>query len=401
MRHLFVLSALVLFLVCAFTTTTCEGAVSADVQAAIDKIKALGGQCTFPGDTIKTITFTNGSDLNAEIFDLFAKQSDLESLQITDYRDLNDVDVAKLTGLKNLKTLVLTNSRITDAALKTIAEAFPDLVSLDVAYSTQLTNAATREIAKLQQLETLNVRYCDFSDFGMMNIAKLPKLKILDIRANMQVGDGGLGTLAKLPALRNLKHRGTSVTDAGMQSLVAAKTLDTLEIQDFAITGQSGQYIRQMEKLTSLIIFRCESFDSSGVLALEGLKLHRLTLRGLPIDNEAMKVFSGLPTLKRLYLNELSSISDAGIRNLESLKDLELLEIWESPITDESLGTIAKLASLKTLIIRVTDITDAGLEKLLAMPKLESVTLADNPRVTPGAIQKLRAAGKFKVLPEK
>jgi hypothetical protein len=40
------------------------------------------------------------------------------------------------------------------------------------------------------------------------------------------------------------------------------------------------------------------------------------------------------------------------------------------------------------------------LEKLSALPKLESVTLIGNSGVTPAAIQKLRATGKFKVLPE-
>ena len=369
------------------------------VQETINRIKSLKGQYELTPDntTIKTITFDDGSELDASAFDLFAKQSDLEVLKIANYRELNDATVKKLIGLKKLKTLKLTNSGITNASIKTIAETFPNLVNLDVSSNTQLTDAATREIAKLQQLESLVLLFCDFSEFGMLNISSLPKLKTLDIRANMQVGDSGLGILAKLPSLKSLKHRSTSVTNNGIEFLTAAKELDNLEIQDFAITGQAGQYIRQMENLTSLIIFRCENFDSSGVLELKGLKLNRLTLRGIPMDDSGMEVFRDLPTLKRLYLHELFSVSDFGILNLVYLKDLEVLDIWEVPIGDKSLETIAKLSSLKTLSLRATEITDAGVELLLTLPKLESVKLAENTKVTPEMIQKLRETGKFKI----
>ena len=402
MRHLF--SFLILPLALLFggifsPAAAADDAVPKDVQETIDKIKALKGQTVLTDNTIRTITFTDGSDLNAGMFDLFAKQADLEVLQVANYRELTDDTVAKLTGLKKLKTLSLTNGGISDAAIKTIVEAFPNLVSLDVSSNSRLTDAATAEIAKLKQLEILGLLFCDFSEFGILNLATLPKLRALDIRGNMKIGNGGMSALAMFPALRSLKHRSPSVSDEGLRTLTGAKALDNLEIQDFVITGRSGEYIRQMEKLTSLIIFRCENFDSEGVLALKGLKLNRLTLRGLPIDDSAMEVFQELPTIKRLYLQELSSITDDGMANVAFLKDLEILDIWEVPITDESLETITKLASLKTLMLRATKITDAGVEALLTMPKLESVTLTDNTEVTPAMIQKLRDAKKFTVLP--
>ena len=382
-----------------FSLAAANDAVPKDVQETIDKIKALNGVCTLtPENTIKTITFTNGSELNIGMFDLFAVQTDLELLHVANYRELSDTAVAKLTNLKKLKTLNLINGGISDAAIKTIAEAFPNLTALDVSSSSRLTDAAAKDIAKLEQLERLTLIFCDFSEFGILSLAALPKLRAVDIRGNMKVGDGGLSALAMLPALRSLQHRSPSISDAGIRSLTEAKELDNLFIQDFAITGQSGESIRQMEKLTSLTIFRCENFDSEGVLALQGLKLNRLTLRGLPIDDTAMEVFNDLPTVKRLYLQELPSVTDAGLASIVSLKDLEILDIWEVPITDESMQTIAKLASLKTLMLKSTKVTDAGIETLLTMPKLESVTLTDNTAVTPAMIQKLRDANKFTVL---
>jgi len=401
MRHIAFFTALTLLFggFCNETPAN-EGTVSETVQKAIDQITALNGQYTLtPENTLKTITFSDGSTLTTEVFDLFAQQSDLDSLQVLNYRELNDADVAKLAGLKKLRTLALTNSGITDEAVKTIAASFPELVNLNLRSNARLTDAAAREIAKLQELQVLDLVFCDFGEFGVLRIASLPKLRTLDIRGNMKIGNGGMRSLAKLPALRNLQHRSPSVTDDGIRALTEAKAMTDLLIQDCSITGQSGQYLRQMEKLTSLIIFRCENFDSSGVLELKGLKLNRLTLRGLPIDDSAMEVFSELTTLKRLYLYELPSVSDAGMANLAYLKDLEILDFWEIPITDKSLEVIATLPVLKTLLLKSTNITDAGLELLLTMPSLESVTLTDNTRVTPAMIQKLRDAKKFTVLP--
>ncbi|MDR0327693.1 MAG: hypothetical protein LBI05_05285 [Planctomycetaceae bacterium] len=400
MRYICFFSALVLLFIGFFYTAAADDALPKAVQDVIDQIKERNGQCTLtPENTIKTIKFDDGSKLDAEMFDIFAQQADLESLVVSGYRGLNDVAVAKLTGLKKLKTLGLTNSGISNAAIKTIAESFPDLVNLDVSQNSRLTDSAAREIAKLKNLETLGLLLCDFGEFGIMSLSSLPKLRAVDIRGNMKLGDGAMATLAKLPALRSLKHRSPAISDVGIKSLTEAKALDNLEIQDLKITGKSGEYIRQMEKLTSLIIFRCDSFDSEGVLALKGLKLNRLTLRGLPVNDSALEVFSELPTLKRLYLHELFSVSDAGMENIAHLKNLEILDIWAVPMTDQSMKTIANLTTLKTISLRGTKVTDAGLDVLLSMPALESVTLKDNPDITPDKIQKLRDAEKFKVLP--
>ena len=396
MQRVFFIAALALLLIGINAVTANETAVPSEVQTAVDRIKELNGQFTLtPKNTIGTITFANGSQLTPEAFDLFAQQADLALLSVADYRGLNDAIVAKLAGLKNLRRLRLTNSGITDAAVKMIAESFPDLVELDISRNSLLTDAATVEMAKLEKLEILGLLFCDFSEFGILNIVDLPRLRALDIRGNMKIGDGGMDALTLLPALRSLKHRSPTVSNAGIRSLSQAEVLSDLEIWDMQITGQAGEHLRRMEKLTQLQICRCENFDSSGVLALGGLKLTRLTLRNLPIDDSAMEVFKEVPTIKLLFLQELSSITDAGMANLAHLKELERLEIVEVNIADKSLETISKSENLKILTLQATKVTDAGLELLLTMPKLERATLIDNTEVTPAMIQKLRDAKKF------
>lgn len=370
-----------------------------EAEQAIELVRRLNGRFELtPTGTLKMISLET-TDLDAENFELFGKQLDLEVFQVSNFRELDDSMVERLSGLKKLKTLKLANAgMLSDDGVKTIVESFPNLKSLDLSSNTLLTNESLKEIAKLQELEHLVVMYCNFNEFGMIPISKMPKLRSVDIRMN-HVGNSGMGFLANLPSLQMLKHRSSAVDDFGLEALTGAKGLTTLEIQDFAITDRSGESIKKFESLNNLIIFRCAGFGSAGLLELKGMPLVRLTLRDLSsMGDTGMEVFRDLTRLKRLYLSELESVTDAGMINLVTLKDLELLDIWKIPITDLSLETVSKLPGLKDLTLRETHITDASADVFLAMPKLERLTLKDNPKLTDVARQKLFDSKKFKHL---
>ena len=329
--------------------------------------------------------------MSAEHISLFGKLTDLEQLQIHNFRSLNDEMAAQLAGLKQLKTLALTNSTIGDATVEMIAKSFPLLTDLDLSSNTNMTNSVLKVICGMSNVQRLTLVQDRFNDLGTSHLSKLAKLRFLDLRGNMEAGDMTLEVLGALPQLTALKHRSTAVSDFGMEYLGQSKSLDSLLVQDFAITDRSGEHIAKLGKLTQLEVFRCQGFGSEGVLALKGMKLSRLTLRDLPaVDDRAMDAFADLPELKRLYLHEIASVSDEGLKNLASLKSLELLDIWTVPqMTDATLDVIATLPNLKELSIRTTGVTDAAVDKLLAMPNLQALTFKDNGTVTSEALQKL------------
>ncbi len=365
-----------------------------DVEAAKNLLDELGTNASYtllPGSVMTEVVVRDGSVLSAENIALFGKLTDLETLQIYNFRDLNDDMVSQLTGLKTLTTLALTNSVIGDPAVETAVKSFPNLTDLDLSSNTNMTNGVLKVICELDKLERLTLVQNRFNDLGTSHLAKLKSLRALDLRGNMEAGDMTMEILGGLPALTALKHRATTVTDFGMEYLAQSKTLDSLLIQDFAITSQAGQSLANIEKLAQLEIFRCQGFGSEGVLALKGKNLNRLMLRDLPmIDDQAMEVLTELPELKRLYLHELASISDDGLKNLESVKSLEVLDIWAVPqMADATVDVIATLPNLKELSIRSTGVTDAAIEKLLAMPKLESLTFKENGLVTAEGIKRL------------
>ncbi|NLX95664.1 MAG: hypothetical protein GXY83_05770 [Rhodopirellula sp.] len=375
-----------------------------DVAAAKALLDELGPGASYtllPGDVMTAVVVADGSTLPADRIALFGKLADLEKLQIYNFRDLNDEMVSQLAGLKNLSTLALTNSVIGDPAVETIVQSFPKLTDLDLSSNTNLTNGVLKVICQLEGIERLTLVQNRFNDLGTSHLSKLTNLRVLDLRGNMEAGDMTMEVLGGLPALQTLKHRATTVTDFGMEYLAKSKTLDSLLMQDFAVTSQAGQSLANLEKLAQLEIFRCQGFGSEGVVALKGKKLDRLMLRDLPmIDDQAMDVLTDLPELKRLSLHELASISDEGLKNLQAVKSLEVLDVWEVPqMTDATVDVIATLPNLKDLSIRATGVTDAAVDKLLAMPKLQSLTFKENGSVTAEAIKKLSGKkwGKLEV----
>ncbi|WP_010584786.1 leucine-rich repeat domain-containing protein [Schlesneria paludicola] len=367
-----------------------------DVTAAKARIAALGSRSKYApkdGNLLTEIVIQDGSNLQSEDLVLFGKLSDLKKLQIFNCRTLNDEMVAQLSGLKGLTSLALTNSVINDSGVETIVKSFPELTELDLSSNTNMTNGVVKIISNLGKLQRLTLVQNQINDIGAQRLSKLQELRSLDLRGNMEAGDMTLEVVAGLPHLQSFKHRSTAVNDSGLEYLSQGQALESLLLQDFVITDQSGPHLAKLSKLSQLEIFRCQGFGSDGVLALKGMGLIRLTLRDLPnVDDRAMEVFDDLPQLRRLYLHELTSVGDAGLKHLAGLKSLELLDIWTVPqMTDETVDVISQLPNLKDLSIRVTGVTDSAIDKLLTMKSLQSLTFKENGSITAEGLKKLSA----------
>ena len=365
-----------------------------DVKAARSRISELGSRAKSTpkeGDLLTEIVIQDGSNVTADDLALFGRLSDLEKLQIINCRTLNDEMVASLSGLKNLKSLSLTNSAINDGGVETIVKSFPDLIELDLSSNTNMSNGVVKILSALGKLQRLSLVQNRINDIGAQRLSKLQDLRALDLRGNMEAGNMALDVVGDLGKLTAFKHRSTAVDDTGMEALSRNQAIESLLIQDFVITDQSGPHLAKLGKLSQLEVFRCQGFGTEGVLALKGMGLTRLTLRDLPnVDDRAMEVFSELPKLKRLYLHELPSVGDNGLKNLASLEALELLDIWTVPqMTDATVDVIAKLPLLKELSIRATSVTDKSIDTLLTMPALQTLTFKENGSVTAEGLKKL------------
>jgi hypothetical protein len=365
-----------------------------DVKAAVSRVGSLGGaaRAVVNSGLLTEIIIPDGSQLNEQDIELFGNLTDLKKLQIFNCRFLNDELASKLSGLKQLTSLALTNTVINDPTVEMISESFPELSELDLSSNTNMTRGAMKFIAELSQLRSLTLVQNGFNDLSFRRLKSLQQLRALDLRGNMEAGNMTLGIVGDLPNLVTFKHRSTAVTDQGMSELTKNSSLQNLLVQDFMITNESGNYLSNLKQLKQLEIFRCQGFGSDGVAALEGLELERLTLRDLPsVDDSGMTAFQNLPKLKRLYLHELDGVTDVGFQNLKNLSALELLDVWSVPqITDEAIEVLASLPNLRELSLRITGISDRAIDLILSMERLQSLVVKENSDLTTEALERLK-----------
>ncbi|MFP6763746.1 MAG: hypothetical protein VB858_09010 [Planctomycetaceae bacterium] len=97
---------------------------------------------------------------------------------------------------------------------------------------------------------------------------------------------------------------------------------------------------------------------------LQGLTfVHSLNLRGTQVDDRGLPHIAGSTGLVRLHL-EKTKVTDAGIDQLKKLEKLEYLNLYGTGLTDAGLDSIASLKGLKKVYVWQTKVTIDGVAKL-------------------------------------
>ena len=99
---------------------------------------------------------------------------------------------------------------------------------LTIGYTSHVTNKGLKDLAGLQNLQTLNLFCCKgVTDEGLKELAGLKNLRSLNLTYT-PVTDAGLKELARLKNLQSLKLEHAQVTDAGLKELARLKSLQSL-----------------------------------------------------------------------------------------------------------------------------------------------------------------------------
>ncbi len=83
-----------------------------------------------------------------------------------------------------------------------------------------------------------------------------------------------------------------------------------------------------------------------------------------------------------------TSVTDAGLASLESMRRLQRLHLDGLKVSDAGLGHLSRLRQLEYLNLRGTLVTDQGMPKLRTLPRLRSLYVWQTA-VTPAAVQAL------------
>jgi internalin A len=242
---------------------------------------------------------------------------------------INDVEMVELARLPDLERLDLSHTRISDEGMLNLKPA-PKIKDLKLYYSEWIT------------------------DQGMTAIKEWKHLKRLDLRGT-RISDGTLEIVSRFPALEALDIAHTEVTDVGIENLITLVNLKELALGRGRLSNSGLTVLRMLPTLTHLDLSgaRPTPPDSPGgrgagagvpeetLKAIAELKdLHVLQMGYSAINADGLRVLSVLDKVEKLGLQGCSRVDDAALAELAKWKSLKYLDVQEAPVTEKGLALL-------------------------------------------------------------
>ena len=359
------------------TAVNLKGAYTADFQ----HIQNING-VEYLSDSLEKLYLGSSS-----IMDI-TQLKELTKLKVLDLSNNKEIiSYQPLKDLPALESLDLSDTRKTDEdnrayidRIKAVAD-IPSLKQLNISY-THLRDAAF--LSRAKKLQVLNVSLNDLSDFSplcglsglqclimndnvpdcfdflheldlrMLNMDHIATLQDCDDIAHMkkmkQLSLEKCSDLSDISALKNLEElevlniSHTSVTD--LNAVSGLTELVNLNIQKLDLTDLSA--LSQLKKLMVLSMSAGRAKNLDALAALSNLKV-------LVLDGPLLSDLSGLSS-HNLYILMADHTSLKTLKGLENSRDLWILNVVNSPVTD--LSAIGECYELKEVDLSDTNVKD-------------------------------------------
>jgi Leucine-rich repeat (LRR) protein len=245
-----------------------------------------------------------------------------------------------------------------------------EVISFDLSRAPNVTAVGLKALADFRNLTTLHLLN--------LNRTKLPN----EPRPVLQ--DEGLRVLREIGLLHALPQA-TGEGDGRPRSAAAVTSLD-LTSEYIKITGAALKELAGLTNLTTLTV-RWNLVSDAALRELRKIGLlHSLCFaegEGGARPRSAAEVTS-------LDLAS-TSVTDAGLKELATLKNLTALNLTRTLVTDAGLKELAGLDQLRKLNLSFTKVTGAGFKELTGLKNLTTLWLVDTP-VSAANIAELRKA---------
>ena len=105
--------------------------------------------------------------------------------------------------------------------------------------------------------------------------------------------------------------------------------------------------------------------------------LQELVVGGSPITDAGIRDIKGLKGLRLLWLNA-TKVSDAGLKEMHELENLEVLLLGNTLVSDAGLKELEGLKNIKELYLSATKVSGTGLKHLKSLPNLRKLSLGSS-----------------------
>ena len=177
------------------------------------------------------------------------------------------------------------------------------------------------------------------TDAGVVRLDVFTQLETL-VLGETQITDAGLECLNGLAKLQTLDLAFTKISDAGLEHIKALIRLRSLNLKDTAVTDAGLQHLESLANLQTLDL----SFDKVGDVGLEHLK-QLTSLESLSLGHRS---FSGggagfglrqtSATSRQSRSLSRTQVTDAGLEQLKELTKLQSLNLEGTEVTGEGPG---------------------------------------------------------------
>ena len=241
--------------------------------------------------------------------------------------------ITQVARVPNLRGLALCESRPSPSLLPHVAK-IKGLEHLDL-NDMRLDDAGVRRLAPLKKLRTLAARGAAITDAGAAQLAKFTELRELRL-GTRRLTAAGYQALAKLSKLEVLEL--AKADDAAIRHLAPLSRLRRLELAGTKVTGRG---VENFPLLTYLELPTTQLNDAGFASVAALPRLRYLNVAGTRITGAALQHLSGLRWLEDL-LADKSEIRDKDLVHLEPLKNLRLLTLWETHVTNKGRSLLQK-----------------------------------------------------------
>jgi serine/threonine protein kinase/Leucine-rich repeat (LRR) protein len=303
----------------------------------LDSVKGLPSEVFILG----SITLSEQCDLPRDELRQLAELSGLRSLSVNRCESFGDDQLLALRpALRNLKSLVLVDTGVTEVGLAAISD-LSGITNLQL-YGSRITDAAIEPIANLRNLTELDLGRTQVSDRGLAALPTIPSLSGLKITATRVTGSG-LAELAKFPKLTALYL--SEIGAEGFEHVAKLSELTFLELSSQQITPSVMDALSQAPNLRTIAV---------------GSTASSRTLSAGQVASLAQ-----IRKLDHLILSEVT-LDFAAWRQVEKLAELKALGCYRMPMTDDDLMCLVTLKKLQRFGCAMTNLTAAGLTKFKA-----------------------------------
>lgn len=244
------------------------------------------------------------------------KPNDIQSLNLEGSL-VTDDSFKYICHLNGLKELDLAGSNTSDKNIAMVAKAIPDLQSLNISF-TRVSDNCVESLLKMKQLRTLILWKDKITDAGLEKLSKSRSIRFLELRET-PTSDLGLKHLSKMNSLSTLNLASTRITDAGLANLESLNGLTMLDLAGNKITDVGLDKLLALPRMTFL------------------------NLSNTSVSDRGLAKLCDLKNLRKLWLRDLTGVTDASIPVLAKNSKLEDLEIQKTLITPQGVLTLAKL----------------------------------------------------------